>query len=249
MAGYGVDRAVIGLTFFTGSAGFALAGLSTGALIGRYRGPDRASGLDPQLCLLAGGLAGAGRGLRPAGGGLPGGQPRASARPPRAPGAPDPVPGRMLSAALRDRGVQFGPAKLALYVGLELSVGNWGSSYLVQTRALPHSLAGYTVSGYWLGLTLGRFLISPFAARAGLSTASLIYACLAGVTAAATLAWLAPAALPWLAGAVAQNAGMWMLLPFAIALAWPSSPSGGQSPAGSYKMNGISILVDRLYAG
>jgi fucose permease len=74
-------------------------------------------------------------------------------------------------------------------------VGNWGFSYLVQMRALPHSLAGCTVSGYWLGLTLGRFLISPFAARAGLSTASLIYACLAGVTAAATLAWLAPAAV------------------------------------------------------
>ena len=108
-----------------------------------------------------------------------------------------------------------------------------------------------------------------FAARAGLSTASLIYACLAGVTAAAALAWLAPAALayvalgllgfflgpifpttmaitprlnqarlvptaigvmnaasvlgdaalPWLAGAVAQNAGMWVLPPFAIVLA------------------------------
>jgi hypothetical protein len=38
------------------------------------------------------------------------------------------------------------------------------------------------------------------------------------------------AALPWLAGAVAQNAGMWVLPPFAIVLAWPSSPSGGQSP-------------------
>ena len=75
-------------------------------------------------------------------------------------------------------------------------MGNWGFSYLVQTRALPHSLAGYTVSGYWLGLTLGRFLISPFAARAGLSTASLIYACLAGVTGAATLAWPAPPGWP-----------------------------------------------------
>ena len=92
---------------------------------------------------------------------------------------------------------------LALYVGLELSVGNWGFSYLVQTRALPHSLAGYAVSGYWLGLTLGRFLISPFAARAGLSTASLIYPCLAGVTAAATVAWLAPAGAP----AVRDSAG------------------------------------------
>jgi MFS family permease len=108
---------------------------------------------------------------------------------------------------------------LALYAGQELSVGNWGFSYLVRTRALPHSLAGYTVSGYWLGLTLGRFLISPLAARAGLSTASLIYACLAGVTAAAALAWLAPAALAWLAGTIAQNTGLWVLLPFAIVLA------------------------------
>jgi hypothetical protein len=54
-------------------------------------------------------------------------------------------------------------------------------------------------------------LISPFAARAGLSTARLIYACLAAVTAAAALAWLA--------GTVAQNAGMWVLPPFAMVLA------------------------------
>src|SRR5215468_4601282 len=33
---YGVDRATIGLTFFTGSAGFVLGGLSTGPLLHRY---------------------------------------------------------------------------------------------------------------------------------------------------------------------------------------------------------------------
>jgi fucose permease len=158
---------------------------------------------------------------------------------------------------------------LAVYVGLEVSVGNWAFSYLVQARALPASLAGYTVSGYWLGLTLGRFLISPVAARVGATTVGLMYACLAGVTAAAALAWLLPsapacvalgllgcflgpvfpttmaiapsltparlvpaaigimnavsviggAALPWLAGAIAQDAGMRVLLPFALALA------------------------------
>jgi fucose permease len=159
---------------------------------------------------------------------------------------------------------------LAVYVGLELSVGTWGFSYLVQARALPESLAGYSVSGYWLGLTLGRFLISPIAARIGATAAGLMYACLAGVTAAATLAWLSPAAalasvalvllgfflgpifpttmaialhqtqarlgptaigvmnsgsvvggaaLPWLAGAIAQSAGIWILLPFTVTLA------------------------------
>jgi fucose permease len=77
---------------------------------------------------------------------------------------PLPARGGLLGAALRDRGVQLGAAMLALYVGLEISVGNWAFSYLVQARALPAALAGYTVSGYWLGLTVGRFLISPVAA-------------------------------------------------------------------------------------
>ncbi len=117
---------------------------------------------------------------------------------PRRPAGPRPAPARarggLTGAALRDRGVQLGSAMLAVYVGLELSVGNWGFSYLVQARALPASLAGYTVSGYWLGLTLGRFVISPLAARAGATTAAMMYACLAGVTAAATLAWLLPSA-------------------------------------------------------
>src|ERR1700734_247378 len=35
MAGYGVDRATIGISFFTISAGWVLAGLSSGALIPR----------------------------------------------------------------------------------------------------------------------------------------------------------------------------------------------------------------------
>jgi fucose permease len=175
----------------------------------------------------------------------------------------------MLGAALRDRGVQLGAAMLLVYVGVELSVGTWGYSYLVQARALSDSLASYTVSGYWLGLTLGRFLISPIAARIGASTARMMYACLIGVIAAAALAWLLPTALacvalgllgfclgpifpttmaivprltrarlvptaigvmnaaaviggsvlPWLAGTIAQSAGMRVLLPFALALA------------------------------
>jgi hypothetical protein len=61
----------------------------------------------------------------------------------------------MLGAALRDRGVQLGAAILAVYVGLEASVGDWGFSYLVQARGLTESLAGYAVSEYWLGMTLG----------------------------------------------------------------------------------------------
>jgi fucose permease len=287
MASYGVGRAAIGITFFTSSAGFALAGLSNGALIGRLgvrgtlaagggafalaglyvasRPPFAAfllvqlvagygtgvleSGLNVYLAALPGATTllnrlhaffGVGALLGPAlaawivgfapwtvvwlvlavasaalvagfllaypapeppapapgpptagpGPGPPAAAPAARA----ARAAPEQARGGLTGAALRDRGVQLGSVMLAVYVGLELSVGNWGFSYLVQARALPASLAGYTVSGYWLGLTLGRFLISPLAARFGASTAAMIYACLAGVTAAATLAWLLPSA-------------------------------------------------------
>jgi fucose permease len=102
--------------------------------------------------------------------------------------------GRLLVAALRDRGILCGTAMLAVYVGLEIGVGNWSFSYLVQARGLTGTLAGYSVSGYWLGLTVGRFLISPVAARTGVTTVGMMYACLAGITAAATLAWLSPTA-------------------------------------------------------
>ena len=103
--------------------------------------------------------------------------------------------GSLLGAALRDPGVLLGAAMLAVYVGTELGVGSWGFGYLVQARGLPRALAGYAISGYWLGLTAGRFLISPAAGRIGATEVSMMYACLAGVIGTAALAWLSPAAM------------------------------------------------------
>jgi fucose permease len=119
---------------------------------------------------------------------------------PEPPAAPSELPaprrgGGLLGAALRERGVLLGAAFLAVYVGLEIGMGNWGFSYLVEARGLTRSLAGYSVSAYWLGLTVGRFLISPIAARIGATTASMMYVCLIGVVAATTLAWLSPLAI------------------------------------------------------
>jgi fucose permease len=107
-------------------------------------------------------------------------------------GTAAPSAGGLLATALRDRGVLAGSALLAVYVGIELGVGSWAFSYLVQGRGLSQSLAGYVVSGYWLGLTVGRFVISPVAARLGAATVSLMYFSLTCITAAALLAWLVP---------------------------------------------------------
>jgi fucose permease len=117
--------------------------------------------------------------------------------PPESPAALAELPGPrqgggLLDAVLRERGVLLGAAFLAVYVGLEIGMGNWGFSYLVEARGLSRSLAGYSVSGYWLGLTVGRFVISPISARIGATTASMMYACLIGVVAATAGAGRAP---------------------------------------------------------
>src|SRR5690606_26303285 len=99
---------------------------------------------------------------------------------------------RRLGPTLRQRGVLLGATLLTVYVGLEIGAGNWGLSYLLEERAATAIVAGYTMSGYWLGLTLGRFIISPIATRIGLDAAGMMYACLSGVIGAAVLIWLIP---------------------------------------------------------
>jgi fucose permease len=106
----------------------------------------------------------------------------ASAAPPR------------FSAAVRHRAVWLGGLFLALYVGLEISVGNWSFSFLTEDRGLGVVLAGWTVSGYWIGLTAGRFVLSRLAERVGVGVGGLIFACLAGTMVCALAIWLMPGA-------------------------------------------------------
>jgi fucose permease len=322
MSDYGVDRATIGITFFTGSAGFVLAGLSNGALIQRFgmrmalamgggayvlaglylatRPPFAAfvvvqfvigygtgvleSVLNSYLAALPGATTllnrlhaffGVGALLGPVLAAwivgfaswtvvwlvlavacvpLVAGFMVAHPGPvPAAPGSQAPEPrthvaetsgspaGSLLAAALRDRGILCGAAMLAVYVGLELGVGNWGFSYLVQARGLTGTLAGYSVSGYWLGLTVGRFLISPVATRTGVTTVGMMYACLAGITAAATLAWLSPTAAAASAALVLLGFFLGPVFPTTMAIA-PRLTTPRLAPAAIGVMNAGSVV-------
>ncbi|MGG6293350.1 MFS transporter [Leptolyngbya sp. AN02str] len=51
---------------------------------------------------------------------------------------------------------------LLVYVGVEVSLGNW--AYTVQTlsRGTPVAIAGYSITAYWFGLTLGRLLMGQW---------------------------------------------------------------------------------------
>ena len=294
IADYGVDKATIGITFFTSSVGFVIAGAAAGGLIHR---------LGSRFTLLIGGsafalgslymasrppflafvliqvLCGFGTGalesvLNAHLAGLPNSTTllnrlhaffgvgallgpllatwvlRSAAwtgvllliaaaavplvvgfgltYPDRAPG-PQPAhddadragpPGRgLLAAALRERGVLLGATLLSVYVGLEIGVGNWAFSYLIEERGHGDVLAGYTVSGYWLGLTIGRFLISPIATRFGLSAVGMMYVCMAGVAVSAALAWLVPGAAAAAAGLALLGFFLGPIFPTTIAVA------------------------------
>src|SRR5262245_48023492 len=121
----------------------------------------------------------------------------------------------LLPATLRQPAVLLGALLLAVYVGLELGVGRWGFSYLLDARDVPALLAGYTISGYWLGLTLGRFSISPIATALGATQTGLVYGCLLGVGAAGLIVWTAPT--------VAVVAGGFVLMGFFLGPIFPTT--------------------------
>jgi fucose permease len=63
--------------------------------------------------------------------------------------------GASLHLALRTPTVLMAGLLLLAYVGTEATVGNWAYSVHL-SRGTPELVAGYSVSAYWLGLTIGR---------------------------------------------------------------------------------------------
>jgi fucose permease len=98
--------------------------------------------------------------------------------------------GNVLLLALRQRVVWLAALFLLFYVGAEVSLGSWSFSFLTQERHGQTLFSGWTVSGYWVGLTLGRLLLGRVAQRIG--NRRLIEVCLAGVVVGMLLVWFIP---------------------------------------------------------
>lgn len=113
------------------------------------------------------------------------------------PGVDPPVeddgqPVASVGRALRRPEVWLALAFLNLYVGVEVTIGNWGYSYLTQHTGQAELLAGWVVSGYWLGLTLGRFVVHAVTSRLGIGTAAMMYAMVAGLCLCSAFIWAVP---------------------------------------------------------
>ncbi|QDZ39033.1 MFS transporter [Euhalothece natronophila Z-M001] len=84
-----------------------------------------------------------------------------------------------VESPLRYRFVWLFAFFLLFYAGAEISLGNWSYSFLTQYRHEDNVLAGWLMSGYWFGLTVGRVCIGPLTNKLG--TRKIINLCLVGV--------------------------------------------------------------------
>jgi fucose permease len=187
-------------------------------------------------------------------------------RPPAS--GPEALTSNVLGAVLRLRVVWLAALFLMFYVGSEVSLGSWSYSLLTEERGRPELLSSWAVSGFWMGLTVGRAALAALVKHLG--NTRTIELCLLGVAAGMLAVWLVPATwvevgglwlagfslgpifpttialisqlvparllpgsigflaslgsvgaalFPWLAGNIAQWFGLWLLMPYVIALA------------------------------
>jgi len=61
-----------------------------------------------------------------------------------------------LYTTLRTPAVLISGLLLLVYVGTEVAIGNWAYSVQTISRKMPEMVAGYSISAYWMGLTIGR---------------------------------------------------------------------------------------------
>lgn len=98
----------------------------------------------------------------------------------------------LLTDILRLRIVWLAAVFMLFYVGAEVSLGSWSYSFLTEVRHHGSLFSGWSASGYWLGITLGRLTLARLAARFAVADPALIRYCLVGAGAGVLCIWLVP---------------------------------------------------------
>lgn len=69
--------------------------------------------------------------------------------------------------AILNRVTLIGAAYILVYVGVEVTLGGWGYTYLKEARGGNEVTMAQVVSGYWAGLAAGRILLGYISSRFG----------------------------------------------------------------------------------
>lgn len=93
-----------------------------------------------------------------------------------------------LAATLRLAAARLGALTYLFYVGVEVGFGVWVFTLFTEGRGIAPAVAGFWLSAYWGGLTVGRLLASFAAAR--LAPEALVRACLLAICLGAALIWV-----------------------------------------------------------
>lgn len=71
----------------------------------------------------------------------------------------------LLWASLRRRITYMGAIFLLFYVGAEVTLGNWGYTFLITVRSADTVAMARVMSGYWAGICAGRLFLAYFTLR------------------------------------------------------------------------------------
>jgi fucose permease len=151
-----------------------------------------------------------------------------------------------LLAALKIPVVWLATLFLLFYVGVEVSLGSWGYTFLLENRHESDLLAGGIVSGYWLGLTLGRFILNHIAGRLRLGLSGLMYTCMGGIVLGILMIWLIPGVVASAVAFCLTGLSLGPIYPSTVALVPDIVPSRMVSSAIGFLV-GLSILGVALF--
>ncbi|MCJ1275800.1 hypothetical protein MMC21_003603 [Puttea exsequens] len=97
---------------------------------------------------------------------------------------------RLLLESLRNLSTILGALFIFAYQGAEVSISGWVISFLISYRHSSPARVGYVTSGFWAGITIGRFALSRLTAIVGEKKS--VFGLVAGATAFQLLVWLVP---------------------------------------------------------
>jgi len=96
----------------------------------------------------------------------------------------------LLKNSLSNKTTILGAFFIFAYQGAEVSISGWVISFLISYRHSSPAHVGYVTSGFWAGITLGRFLLSHPCHKFGEKKAVVLL--IAGATCFQLLVWLVP---------------------------------------------------------
>lgn len=135
---------------------------------------------------------------------------------------------------------------LLFYCGIEASLGNWGYSFLLEHRREGELLSGWIVSSFWLGLTLGRFVVNDLAKRLRMSVTGMMYSCLVGIGLGVLILWLLPGTVFAILGFVLLGFSLGPIYPTTVAMIPSMVPSRVVSDTIGFVI-GLSIIGIALF--